>query len=239
MSNYLPEAERAAIRPNVLHAAARMFLEEGYAHSTTREIANRAGVNVSTMNRYFGAKENILCELVDYVLEGQMKSAYAAIAGQTEDPVLYYAVETVLQLYMAEHSEPVRELYSVSYSLPHSSERIHRIVAEQLTSKVFAAYFPDFTQEEFYEMEIASGGIIRGFLVEHCSELFPMEHKVQRFLETALRVYRVPEEKIREALEYVKQFDFQTLAAQTIEGMLNSLEMPQIEKPKKKRRKRK
>lgn len=224
MSNYLPEAERAAIRPKVLHAAARMFLEEGYAHSTTREIARRAGVNVSNMNRYFGAKENILCELVDYVLEGQMLTANTLLAGRTEDPVLFYAAETTLQLYMAEHSEAVRELYSVAYSMPHSSERIHWAVTELLVSKIFRESYPDYTREDFYELEIASGGIIRGFMMEPCSEEFPMEHKVQRFLETSLRVYRVPEEKIREAIAFVGQFDFPAVAAQAISGMLAHLE---------------
>lgn len=224
MSNYLPEAERAAIRPKVLHAAARMFLEEGYAHSTTREIARRAGVNVSNMNRYFGVKENILCELVDYVLEGQMRTAKAILGEKTQDPILFYAAETTLQLYMAEHSEAVRELYSVTYSLPHTSERIHRIVTELLISKVFREFYPDYTMEDFYELEIASGGIIRGFMIEPCTEEFTMEHKVQRYLETSLRIYRVPEEKIQEAIEFVKQFDYSAIAGQTIQGMLDHLE---------------
>lgn len=224
MSNYLPEAERAAIRPKVLHAAARMFLEEGYAHSTTREIARRAGVNVSNMNRYFGAKENILCELVDYVLEGQMRAANSVLSGKTQDPILFYAAETTLQLYMAEHSEAVRELYSAAYSMPHSAERIHQAVTERLVSKIFREYHPDYSLEDFYELEIASGSIIRGYIMEPCSEEFPMEHKVERFLETSLRVYRVPEEKIREAIEFVKQFDFPAIAAEAIHSMLEHLE---------------
>ena len=224
MSNYLPEAERAAIRPKVLHAAARMFLEEGYAHSTTREIARRAGVNVSNMNRYFGVKENILCELVDYVLEGQMRTAKAILGEKTQDPILFYAAETTLQLYMAEHSEAVRELYSVAYSMPHSAERIHRAVTDLLVSKVFQPFYPEYTREDFYELEIASGGIIRGFMVEPCTEEFTMEHKVQRYLETSLRIYRVPEEKIQEAIEFVKQFDYSAIAGQTIQGMLDHLE---------------
>lgn len=224
MSNRLPEAERAAIRPKVLHAAARLFLEQGYAKSTTRGIAGAAGVNVSTMNKYFGSKENILCELVTFVLEGQFQAAQRLIAGKTGDKILYYAAETTLQLYMAEGSEAVRELYSVAYSMPHSSELIRRAVTEKLVSLTFQEGLPDLDDRDFYLREIASGGIILGYMRVPCSQSFPMEEKVRCFLEASLRIYQVPEEKIQEAIGFVKQFDYPVLAQATIAAMFKHLE---------------
>ncbi len=224
MANYLPEVERAAIRANVLHAAAKMFLEKGYTQSTTREIAKRAGVNVSTMNRLFGPKENILCELVSFVLDGQFAAAWKLLSGKTEDKILYYAAETTLQLYMAEGSEAVRELYATAYSLPHSSELIRQTVADKLVSVIFKEYHPNFDIQDFYEMEIASGSIIRGYMMVKSNEQFTIDQKVQRFLEASLRIYQVPEEKIREAVCFVQQFDYPVLAQKTIADMLEALE---------------
>lgn len=176
------------------------------------------------MNRQFGSKENILCELIRFVMDGQFLKARELTAHTTEDEVLFYALETALQLYMAESDEAVRELYLTVYTLPHTSELIHRAVAELLLPKVFSAYLPGLSLEEFYELEIASGGIIRGYISVPCSSVFPMEQKVAHFVDAALRVYHVPEEKIREALDFVKQFDLETIAKNTIASMLQTLE---------------
>ena len=51
-----------------------------------------------------------------------------------------------------------------------------------------------------------------------------MEEKVAHFLDAALRVYHVPEEKIREAVDFVGRFDLKTLAKQTIASLLETLE---------------
>ena len=94
-----------------------MFLEKGYEAASVRQIASAAGINVNTMVHDFGAKENLLCELVEYVLKGQFSATKKLLLGMTEDRTLYYAAETALQLHMAECSEAARNLYRSAYSL--------------------------------------------------------------------------------------------------------------------------
>lgn len=228
MANYLSKQERLVFQSKVYHAAAKMFLERGYSHTTTRALAEEACVNVSAMNREFGSKENILCGLVQYVLDGQFRAAWQLLDGKTEDMVLFYAVETALQLYMAESNESVRDLYLTAYSLDHSSELIHKAVSGSLLPKAFGRYLPGSEPELFYELEIASGGIIRGYIGVPCSPEFPIEQKVERFLDAALRIYHVPEEKIREAIGFVKRFDLEPVARNTIDSMMRALEDPDI-----------
>lgn len=226
MSNYLSEQEKRALQSKVFHAAAKLFLEKGYSRSTTRQIAKCAGVNVSAMNRHFGSKENILCGLVRFVLSGQMQTARKIIGEKSDDMLLFYAVETALQLYMAESGESIRELYLAAYSQPHSSAMIYEAVSEVLLPKVFAEYIPGKRKEDFYRLEIASGGVIRGYIAVPCSPGFTIEQKTAQFLEASLRIYHVPEDKIQEAIGFVKQFDLQTIARNTIVSMLHSLEDP-------------
>lgn len=78
--------------------------------------------------------------------------------------------------------------------------------------------------KDFYEIEIASGGIMRGFMTVPCDMYFTMERKVKRFLETTFLVYRVPDEKIKEAVEFVSQFDYPAIAQNTIDSMFTYLE---------------
>jgi hypothetical protein len=53
---------------------------------------------------------------------------------------------------------------------------------------------------------------------------FTMDMKVRAFLQTTFRVYLVPEEKIEEAIRFVSQFDFKSIAQDVIDHMLGYLE---------------
>ncbi len=217
------EHNEDAIKSKVLHSAAKLFLEKGYHESTTREIARQAGINVSAMNRRMKSKENILSELVKFVLEGQFESTRKILDGVTDDKILFYAAETTLQLHMAESSEHIRELYAVSYSLPGSTDIIQHTITRKL-EEIFGEHLPHLETKDFYELEIASGGIMRNFMIVPCDMYFTMDRKVKRFLETTFLVYRVPQKKIDEAIEFVSQFDFYSIAENVVDNMLSYLE---------------
>ena len=51
--------DAAATRQALLDAARGRFAKQGYAHTTVREIAEDAGVNVALINRYFESKEGL------------------------------------------------------------------------------------------------------------------------------------------------------------------------------------
>jgi AcrR family transcriptional regulator len=65
------QRDAAATRRALLDAAVRRFTTEGYAKTTTRQIADDAGVNVALIGRYFTSKEGLfeacLAEAVDEV----------------------------------------------------------------------------------------------------------------------------------------------------------------------------
>ena len=207
-----------------LRSAAHLFLKQGYTSTSIRMIAKDADVGLTSMLRVFGSKEGILCELVKFVLEGQFNAAKEMLSGVTDDPLLYYAAETTLQLYMAESDEAIRDLYSAAYYLPESSELIRRAVSEKLLGVVFRAYLPNHTAEDFYELEIASGGMIQGYMAVPCTPEFTMDKKVRRFLEASLPLYGVPGDKVREAVEFVKRFDYPPVVKKTVDRMFSHLE---------------
>lgn len=224
MANYRNPKETEEMHRSILLSATRLFLTKGYEASTVKEIAASAGVSTSNLMYLMKSKEEILCVLVEYVLEGQFRRTEELLQGVTDDPILFYAAETTLQLHMAESSEQVRSLYSAAYSLPKSSDIIQHSITGKL-EKIFRTHLPELETKDFYELEIASGGIMRSFMTVPCDMYFTMERKVRRFLETTFLVYRVPDEKIREAIEFVSRFDYPTLAKQVISGMLEGLGM--------------
>ena len=146
----------------------------------------------------------------------------ALLQGVTDDPLLFYAAETTMQLYMAESGEQIRNLYLAAYSMPHSIDIIHQAVTEKL-EQIFKEHLPHLQTRDFYELEIASGGVMRSFMARPCDMYFTMERKVNRFLETTFRIYQVSNEKIQEAIAFVQQFDFPDIAKNTIDRMLQYL----------------
>lgn len=176
-----------------------------------------------TVTNVLKTKEHIVCDLVEYVLKGQFDFTEKLLEGKTADKILFYAAETTLQLHMAESNEHMRKLYNVAYSLPNSSEIIYHNITEKLEN-IFKETLPEWQTKDFYEREIASAGVMRNYMSVPCDMYFTMDRKVKGFIESTLLLYRVSDEKIKEAIEFVSQFDFATLAKQVIDGMLAALE---------------
>jgi AcrR family transcriptional regulator len=60
-----PGVESGDQREKILHAAAQLFISQGYAGTGTREIAAAAGLEQSSLYNWFSRKDNILAELLD------------------------------------------------------------------------------------------------------------------------------------------------------------------------------
>lgn len=223
MANNIPGKNYEKTRKKILFAAATSFLDIGYTATTIKNIAKKAEVSTGTLQNIFKTKEDILSDLVSFVLEGQFEATKGFLKELAKDKILFYAAETTLQLYMAESSEKIRDLYSSAYSLPKTTQAIQHTITEKLED-VFKEHLPDLETKDFFKLEIASGGIMRGFMMIPCDIWFTMDQKVASFLETTFRVYCVPDEKIQEAIKFVSQFDYPKLAQDTIDSMLSFLE---------------
>lgn len=223
MANLRPGKKHEKMKNAVLFASAGLFLEKGYTNTTIPEIAAAAGINRGSLTNLFHNKEDILAALVEYVLEGQFTAAEKMLHGKTDDKILFYAAETTLQLYMAESSEHIRDLYNNAYSLPKSMDIIKHTITAKL-ERIFKEHLPNLETLDFYRLEIASGGVMRAFMAEPCTIWFPMEHKVESFLQTTFKIYDVPQEKIAQAIAFVSQIDYKTAAQATIDSMIRFLE---------------
>ena len=215
--------EKKDTKSMVLHAASKLFIERGYSNTRIKDIADEANVSYNEVFRILEDKETILCELVGLVLECQFEASKIILNDVTDDKILFYAFETVLQLHIAESIEHIREMYSVSYSLMNSSKVIYKTITSKLMD-VFKDHLPHLEEKDFYELEIASAGIMRGYLTVPCDMYFTMDRKIRKFLETTFKIYDVPKEKIEEAIEFVSRFNFNEIASSVINNLFKYLE---------------
>jgi AcrR family transcriptional regulator len=75
----LRERRKSERRRRVLEAAREVFLEHGYEHATTREIATRAGVAVGTVFVYARDKRDLLMTIVNDDLEALTEASIAKL----------------------------------------------------------------------------------------------------------------------------------------------------------------
>ena len=195
------------VKTKVLQTAIKMFLENGYKKTTMRDIAANASVNYGSLMFAFKTKEALVCELVGFVIDCQFEVVSSTLTDVTHDKILQYAVETALQLRIAEKSAQMKEMYIVSYSMANSSQVIYNNLTKKL-QHIFKEQLPSLEEKDFYELEIAAAGIMRNFLTIDCDKYFTIDRKIKRFLETTFLIYRVNDEKIKEIIDFIDKIDF-------------------------------
>lgn len=222
MAGHGLQARGIARRNKMLKAATFLFLEQGYDKTTTTQIAKAAGMSQASFFAAFESKEAILLELTKIMFSSQ----FVAAAGMmpTDDPLLLYALETGLQLHITELSEPLRELYVATYSLPSTSEYVYQNTTEKLI-KIFAPYLPEAQEKDFYELEIASASITRGFMARPCDLYFTMERKLRRYLSCCFRIYKVPQEVYAPVIEAALRRDLKSDAEKIIAATVQRAEL--------------
>ncbi len=224
MAGKRSEKHYNALKEKIVKVSAKNFFENGYLDTSIKEITQGAGIGTSSFNNIFQTKEDILCEIVPLVMEKQFAVTRELLKDKTDDKLLFFATETVLQLHITEVNASVRDLYTASYSFLKPQAVIRQLITSRW-EEIFKDYLPNHTTSDFYQLEIATGGIIRGFMIVPCDMWFVMDKKVESFLECALKIYDIPSDKIREAIEFVRQFDFAKIAKQTVEELIKSFEI--------------
>ena len=207
----------------ILSVCVRLFLEQGYRETSVSQIVEEAGVTRGSYQNLFHTKDSILLELAETMFSGQFGIARSN-TGNGLPPVYAYAVETAIQLTLTELNEYLREIYIESYTQPDTSEYIYIHTTMEL-KKIFGSYFPDYSESDFYEMEIGTSGLMRSYMAKKCDIHFPLERKLERFLTAAMRVYRVPEEEQEKVLAFLAGLDVKAMAAEVMQQLFQFLEM--------------
>lgn len=97
-----PRSDGVEARERLVGAALRLFAEKGYAKTSTREIAQAAGVNIAAISYYFGDKE------------GLYRAAFVEPMGEPADNIPRYdqphfTLRQSLEGFLARFIEPFKQ----------------------------------------------------------------------------------------------------------------------------------
>lgn len=207
----------------ILTVCVRLFLEQGYKNTSVSQIVDEAGVARGSYLNLFPTKDKILLDLTETMFGGQFGMA-RSITDTKLPPVYAYALETAIQLTLTELNENLREIYIEAYSLPDTAEYIYLHTTAEL-KQIFSANFPDYSESDFYEMEIGTAGLMRSYMARKCDIHFPLERKLSRFLTAAMRVYRVPEAELGQTVRFVERLDIRSIAECVMHSLFQTLAM--------------
>lgn len=215
--------DSADAKRRILTACVRFFLEKGYTHTTVAEIIKEADVSISTFQNIFRTKDGVLVELTQFMFGSQFDMA-GQIAGKNLPPIYFYAVETSVQLALTELNENLREIYLETYNHKETLEYIYQQTSTKLYH-IFGSYLPGYTESDFYELDIGSAGIMRGYMSRPCDKYFPLEKKISRFLSMSLSAYAVPQEEQQQVLDFIAGLDIRAIAMQVMQQLFRALAM--------------
>src|SRR5205823_3164873 len=83
-----PKQERShAMVETIIEAAARVFVELGYARASTNRIAQAAGVSVGSLYQYFPGKDAIAVELARRLRASRLELVTSRLRAASEEPL--------------------------------------------------------------------------------------------------------------------------------------------------------
>ena len=224
MANIRSEEETKELHRKILTAATALFIQNGFERTKIIDIAKMSGVHKSKILYEMKSKEEILCLLVTKFLDGVKYASDSAVKELTDDKVLIFIANEVLQLYMAEMNDDMRNLYLSGYSMPKTSEEVLKRRTDMMY-EAFSETVKNFTWNDFYETEIASMGIMRAYMTVPCDMHFTIEVKAKRLVTMLLRIYKAGDEKITEAISFIEKIDFETVAKQAVQSVFDELDI--------------
>ena len=87
----------------------------------------------------------------------------------------------------------------------------------------FGYMFPSFALKDYYELEIATMGIMRAYMSVPCDMYFTIEAKVDRLISTMLKIYDVDKQTIDEVKEFIQKIDFESVSKNTVDAVFEEL----------------
>ena len=155
---------------------------------------------------------------------------YQAAADYNADIVIMFFGANVSKEYkemenppktFGEAYEDMRNLYLAGYSMPKTSEAVLKrrtnMLCEEFGDKL------GFELKDFYELEIASMGIMRAYMSVPCDIYFTLDAKIDRLVTTMLRIYDMDSEIIEKTKEFLKKIDFKEISRNTVENVFKEL----------------
>jgi AcrR family transcriptional regulator len=159
LMSVLRDRKKAALRATIVRSAVDLFVERGYDAVGMEEIAYASMCSRSTLNRYFGTKEDVLFPAVPEVIAGLRGALDSAVSTDDRWSAARRVVTTQLQRFFDNFEPDMRvAIMRLWFNEPVPRRRYLEIAHEWegILKEYFAAGLPDDPATRFYTQVHAS-----------------------------------------------------------------------------------
>ncbi len=199
----------------IIEVATNLFLEKGYSNVLISDIADRLGISKGNLTFHFPTKEHMLAELIRQLCVFQWRLLEKEVA--TGNSQLIASLFEVTAMAASCYENPVaKDLYVSAYVSPMSL----RIIRESDTRKaksVFARLCPDWQDVDFVLAENIVSGIEYSVFTTERDQGIPLDLKIEKALDSIMKVYDLPEEQRRENIRKVFEMDYRKMGVRLLE----------------------
>lgn len=200
--------KRELTRLEIVKVASECFLEKGYSNTSIKVVCNELDMSPGNVTFYFPTKEHLLAEVVD-MLCGFQGDMMEREVDEGNSSIMAICLELTAMATMCEDDEIIKDFFISSYSSPMCLEIIRKNDTER-AKKVFRAYNPNWSDEQFAEAEILVSGIEYATLMTTGNNV-PLEYRIEGALNNILTIYGVPEELRLATIEKVLKMDYKNI----------------------------
>ena len=196
-------------KKEIIRVAANCFLRDGYSKTTFRSMSHALNMSTGNMTFHFHTKEHMLEELVNMLCKFQWLMMERE-ADEGTDSVGAICLELLTMASACEEDEIMKDFFLAAYTSPLCMEIIRKNDKER-SKRVYGAYCPDWSEEEFSKAEILVSGIEYATLMTTDSSV-PLVPRVTAALELIFRLYNVPKDVQARQIAGALSSDYQTLS---------------------------
>ena len=198
----------ALTKTEIITEATKQFLEKGYSNTSISAIAKELDMSPGNMTFHYPTKEHLLAVLVDMLCDFQWKLMEEE-ANEGVSSIMAICLELTTMASACEDDAVIRDFFLSTYSSPMCLDIIRRNDTAR-AKRVFGAYRPDWTDEQFAEAEILVSGIEYATLMTAGAPV-PLETRISGALQNILGIYGIPEETRNLKLQKVFGMDYKNL----------------------------
>lgn len=180
----------------IMKVALRLFSEQGYYPTTTKQIAEEAGVNELTIFRHFGSKGNLFQVTTEhYVLDSKVDSILEDIDNLNFSESMFIISERIYKFLIQN-----TKLYKVQMKLSDNERDFVKLKLSRKIISVLKEYFKKLVEEEQIDgnpelmavtlIDSLLGSFTVDILSEHTISNFTWEELVREHTKQFISLYK-------------------------------------------------
>jgi len=202
----------------IIRSATKLFLENGFSHTTISMICSDSGIGRGNIVYYFHTKEDMLFLLLQELMDFH-KTVIEETINKTGDVEFACAMEIATQIALCESNPTAYDLYYSAYSHQGIFDFIKEWSAKK-NHELLGATLLGWTYEDFCRMENVASHVEFSALTTPCDEKFTLEDKISLVLDSYMKLFDVSKEKRDDIIGKVLKTDYKKVSEEIFNKFL-------------------